>query len=465
MIDLSFLKGQRVAVMGLGKSGRASAHALLQAGVEVAAWDDGEAARQAAAAAGIPLLDLHAADFSQIDVLVWSPGVPHTFPQPNPVATRARAAGVEPVCDVDLLGRAAPCAQYVGITGTNGKSTTTALIGHILEADKRRTQVGGNLGIPVLTFDQLGERGVYVLELSSYQLELTRSVTHAAAVLLNITPDHLDRHGGMAGYIAAKKLIFAGQSAAHTAIIGLDDEHCRALCGELMAAGHQRLWPISAERTAPGGVYVRGDQLIDDTRGLTEPVLDLTTLPTLLGTHNRQNAAAAYAACRALRVPRPVIAEAMATFPGLAHRQQSAGAINGVRFINDSKATNADAAAKALATFEPIYWILGGQAKETGLDGLEQYLPRVRRAFLIGEATERFAAWLEERGVAFDRCGTIDKAVETAANAAFADRLAGATVLLSPACASWDQFANFEKRGEAFIEAVKHLTPAAGGAP
>jgi UDP-N-acetylmuramoylalanine--D-glutamate ligase len=465
MIDLSFLKEQRVAVMGLGKSGRASAHALLQAGVEVAAWDDGEAARQAAAAAGIPLIDLHAADFSQIDVLVWSPGVPHTFPQPNPVAIRARAAGVEPVCDVDLLGRAAPCAQYVGITGTNGKSTTTALIGHILEADKRRTQVGGNLGTPVLTFDQLGERGVYVLELSSYQLELTRSVTHAAAVLLNITPDHLDRHGGMAGYIAAKKLIFAGQSAAHTAIIGLDDEHCRALCGELMMAGHQRLWPISAERTAPGGIYVRGDQLIDDTRGLAEAVLDLTTLPTLLGTHNRQNAAAAYAACRALRVPRPVIAEAMATFPGLAHRQQSAGTVNGVRFINDSKATNADAAAKALATFEPIYWILGGQAKETGLDGLEQYLPRVRRAFLIGEATERFAAWLEERGVAFDRCGTIDKAVETAANAAFADRLAGATVLLSPACASWDQFANFEKRGEAFIEAVKHLTPAAGGAP
>jgi UDP-N-acetylmuramoylalanine--D-glutamate ligase len=465
MIDLSFLKGQRVAVMGLGKSGRASAHALLQAGVEVAAWDDGEAARRAAAAEGIPLLDLHAADFSQIDALVWSPGIPHTFPQPNPVATRARAAGVEPVCDVDLLGRAAPCAQYIGITGTNGKSTTTALIGHILEADKRRTQVGGNLGTPVLTFDQLGERGTYVLELSSYQLELTRSVTHAAAVLLNITPDHLDRHGGMAGYIAAKKLIFAGQSAAHTAIIGLDDEHCRALCGELMAAGHQRLWPISAERTAPGGVYVRGDQLIDDTRGLAEAVLDLTTLPTLLGTHNRQNAAAAYAACRALRVPRPVIAEAMATFPGLAHRQQSAATVNGVRFVNDSKATNADATSKALATFEPIYWILGGQAKETGLDGLEQYLPRIRRAFLIGEATERFAAWLEERGVAFDRCGTIDKAVETAANAAFADRLAGATVLLSPACASWDQFASFEKRGEAFIEAVKHLTPAAGGAP
>jgi UDP-N-acetylmuramoylalanine--D-glutamate ligase len=465
MIDLSFLKGQRVAVMGLGKSGRASAHALLQAGVEVAAWDDGEAARQAAAAAGIPLLDLHAADFSQINTLVWSPGIAHTFPKPNPVAVRARAAGVEPVCDVDLLGRAAPCAQYVGITGTNGKSTTTALIGHILEADKRRNQVGGNLGTPVLTFDQLGERGTYVLELSSYQLELTRSVTHTAAVLLNITPDHLDRHGGMAGYIAAKKLIFAGQSAAHTAIIGLDDEHCRALCGELMMAGHQRLWPISAERTAPGGVYVRGDQLIDDTRGLAEPVLDLTTLPTLLGTHNRQNAAAAYAAARALRVPRPVIAEAMATFPGLAHRQQSAGTVNGVRFINDSKATNADAAAKALATFEPIYWILGGQAKETGLDGLEQYLPRVRRAFLIGEATERFAAWLEERGVGFDRCGTIDKAVETAAGAAFADRLAGATVLLSPACASWDQFASFEKRGEAFIEAVAQLTPAAGGAP
>lgn len=463
MIDLSFLKGQRVAVMGLGKSGRASACALLQAGAEVLAWDDGPAARDAAAADGIPLVDLGAIDLSTVATVVWSPGIAHTHPHPHLVAERARAAGLTLVCDVDLLGRAAPCAQYVGITGTNGKSTTTALIGHIFDADKRRIQVGGNLGTPVLTFDPLGARGVYVLELSSYQLELTRSITHTAAVLLNITPDHLDRHGGMAGYIAAKKLIFAGQSGAHTAIIGIDDEHCRALCGELMMAGHQRLWPISAERKAPGGVYVDGDQLIDDTRGLAEPVLDLTKAPNLLGTHNRQNAAAAYAAARALRVPRPVIAEAMASFPGLEHRQQAVGVLNGVRFVNDSKATNADATSKALATYEPIYWILGGQAKETGLDGLEQYLPRVRRAFLIGEATERFAGWLEARGVAFERCGTLDKAVEAAAQAAFADRLASATVLLSPACASWDQFANFEKRGEAFIDAVAKLAPPADG--
>ena len=231
----------------------------------------------------------------------------------------------------------------------------------------------------------------------------------------------------------------------------------------LFRSGHQRLWPISAERKAPGGVYVDGDQLIDDTRGLAEPVLDLTKAPNLLGTHNRQNAAAAYAAARALRVPRPTIAEAMASFPGLEHRQQTVGVVNGVRFVNDSKATNADATSKALATYEPIYWILGGQAKETGLDGLEGYLPRVRRAFLIGEATERFAQWLEARGLGFERCGTLDKAVAAAAQAAFADRLSGAAVLLSPACASWDQFANFEKRGEAFIDAVAKLAPPADG--
>lgn len=454
MIDLSFLKNARVAVMGLGKSGRASVQALRLAGSDVLAWDDGAAPRAALAAEGTAPVDLNAVDFSAVDELVWSPGVPHTFPKPNPAAVRARAAGVEPVCDVDLLGRAAPDARYVGITGTNGKSTTTALIGHILEAAGVPAQVGGNLGTPVLTFDRLGADGVYVLELSSYQLELTRSITHTAAILLNVAPDHLDRHGGMAGYIAAKKRIFDGQGPTHTAIVGIDDEHCRVVAAQLSAVGRQRLWPISAERKAPGGVYVENGRLIDDTLGAAEPAVELAALPALLGTHNHQNAAAAYAACRALGVEPAAIAAAMATFPGLAHRQQTVATVNGVRFVNDSKATNADATARALATYEPIYWILGGRAKETGLDGLDDYMPRVRRAFLIGEATGRFAAWLEERGVAFDRCGTLDVAVKAAAAAAFADRLSGAAVLLSPACASWDQFADFEKRGEAFAQAV-----------
>lgn len=457
MIDLFYMQGLPVAVMGLGKSGLATARALMRSGAEVRAWDDGEAGRRAAADAGIPLVDLATADLSDLTTVVWSPGIPHTFPRPHPVAERARAAGLEIVCDVELLGRSERDAAYVGITGTNGKSTTTSLVGHVMEAAGRRIAVGGNLGTPVLTFPPLGAGGTYVLEMSSYQLELTLSITFDVAVLLNITPDHLDRHGGMDGYVAAKKLIFHRQTRPRTAVIGIDDPHCRAIRAELQARGDQTVWPVSARERAAGGVYALDGGLWDDTEGRDERVAELADFPALLGTHNHQNAAAAFAACKAAGVPVPAILAAMRTFPGLAHRQELVRTVAGVRFVNDSKATNADATEKALATFDPIYWILGGQAKETGLDGLDGYMGRVRHAFLIGEASERFAAWLEARGVAHSRCGTLDVAVARAAAMALAERLPDAAVLLSPACASWDQFANFEKRGEAFARAVRDL--------
>ena len=258
----------------------------------------------------------------------------------------------------------------------------------------------------------------------------------------------------MEGYIAAKKLIFHRQTWPRTAVIGVDDEHCRKIHADLVAAGDQRIWPISAQGPVAGGVYAADGWLVDDTDGAAERVVELSTLPTLLGTHNWQNAAAAFAACKAAGLPVPAIVAAMATFPGLAHRQQLVGEADGVRFVNDSKATNADATEKALATFDPIYWILGGQAKDTGLNGLESYMGRVRHAFLIGEAQEQFAAWLDAQGVAYTRCGTLDIATAKAAGLALAERLQGACVLLSPACASWDQFANFEKRGEAFAAYV-----------
>jgi UDP-N-acetylmuramoylalanine--D-glutamate ligase len=281
------------------------------------------------------------------------------------------------------------------------------------------------------------------------------------AVLLNITPDHLDRHGGMDGYVAAKKLIFHRQTKPRTAVIGVDDAICRQICEDLEAAGDQHVWPISAEGRVPGGVYADAGWLIDDTQGKAERVADLTGFPTLLGKHNWQNAAAAFAACKAAGVPAVAIVAAMKTFPGLAHRQQLVRTIGGVRFINDSKATNADAAEKALATFDPIYWILGGQAKETGLDGLDGYMGRVRHAFLIGEASEQFAIWLAARNVPFTACGTLDAAVRQATALALKEKRAGAAVLLSPACASWDQFPNFEVRGETFANLVNDL-PAEG---
>ncbi|MBK1837800.1 UDP-N-acetylmuramoyl-L-alanine--D-glutamate ligase [Azospirillum sp. YIM B02556] len=460
MIDLFYMQELPVAVMGLGKSGLATARALRDSGAEVRVWDDNPASRAAAEAEGFQAVDLATADLSDLTTIVWSPGIPHTYPKPHPVAERARAMGIELICDVELLGRAERDCAFIGITGTNGKSTTTTLIGHVLAAAGRKPAVGGNLGTPVLTFDPIGSGGTCVLEMSSYQLELTHSITFDIAVLLNITPDHLARHGGMAGYIAAKTLIFHRQTWPRTAVIGVDDEHCRKIHADLVAAGDQRIWPISARGPVAGGVYAADGWLVDDTDGEAVRVADLSALPSLLGVHNWQNAAAAFATCKAAGLPAPAIVAAMATFPGLAHRQQLVGMLEGVRFVNDSKATNADATEKALATFDPIYWILGGQAKDTGLNGLEGYMDRVRHAFLIGEAQDQFAAWLDAQGVAFTRCGTLDVATAKAAGLALAERLDGACVLLSPACASWDQFANFEKRGEAFAAYVANIIAA-----
>ncbi len=450
MIDLPDMNGRPVVVMGLGKSGLATAVALRHSGADVRVWDDNAAARAAAQADGFDLADPATADLSDRAAVIWSPGIPHTHPAPHPAALRARAAGIALVCDVDLLGRAERAAAFIGITGTNGKSTTTTLIGHIMAAAGRRIAVGGNLGTPVLTFDPLGAGGTHILEMSSYQLELTFSITFDIAVLLNITPDHLARHGGMAGYVAAKALIFRNQARPHTAVIGVDDALCREIHEELRAAGNQRVWPISARGPVAGGVYADAGWLVDDTGGKAERVAELAGFPALLGTHNAQNAAAAFAACKAAGIPADVIVRAMTSFPGLAHRQQLVATAKGVRFVNDSKATNADATEKALATFDPIYWILGGQAKDTGLAGLEGYMARVRHAFLIGEASDPFATWLGAQGVAHTRCRTLDVATAKAAGLALAEALPNACVLLSPACASWDQFANFEKRGEAF---------------
>jgi len=456
MIEVTQFRNQKVAVLGLARSGLASAASLQRGGATVMAWDDAAAKRDAAARAGLPIVDLGAADFASARALVLSPGIPHSYPKPHPVAAKARAAGVPIIGDIELLALAQRQAHFTGITGTNGKSTTTALVGHILAQAGRKAQAGGNLGVPVLLLEALGADGVYVLELSSYQLELTESLVLDVAILLNITPDHLDRHGGMAGYVAAKRRVFRGQGAKQTAIIGIDDDICRGIFAELQRAGRQRIVPISVRGVAPGGVYLAGGHLIDDLDGAAKPVLDMKEAPLLPGPHNGQNAAAAYAAARALGCGVAACVDGIKSFPGLAHRQEPVATIDGIRYINDSKATNADAAEKAIACYDDVYWIAGGRAKEDGIGALAPLFPRIRRAFLIGEAAPAFAATLEGR-VPFEIDLTLDRALAAARQAALTERHKGAVVLLSPACASFDQFRDFEERGARFRALVEHL--------
>jgi UDP-N-acetylmuramoylalanine--D-glutamate ligase len=453
MIDVTCFRNENVAVLGLARSGLAAAEALVKGGARVLAWDDAPARRATASSRGVPINDLAVVDLSGVRALVLSPGIPSTFPTPHKIAARAREAGIDIISDIELLARSCRAARYAGITGTNGKSTTTTLLGHILEDAGLPVAVGGNLGIPVLLLEALGAEGIYVLEMSSYQLELTKSLTFDVAILLNITPDHLDRHGGMEGYIAAKERIFAGQNPRQAAVIGVDDAICRGIAEKLAKTGH-KIIPISVERPVEGGVYVINGKLVDDIDSTQKQILDLADAARLPGSHNWQNAAAAFAAARCLGVDAAAAARGIKSFPGLAHRQELVAIIDGVRYINDSKATNADAAAKALACYDDICWIAGGVAKEGGIASLAAYFPRIRHAFLIGEAAAAFAATLSGQ-VPFTHSGDLATALGQARAAA----KPGGAVLLSPACASFDQFTDFEARGDAFRELVKALKP------
>lgn len=455
MIPLPFLAGKAVAVMGLGVAGLATARALAASEAKVMAWDDTPESRTRAEREGLPLVDLARADWAGIELLVLSPGIPHSFPIPHPVAARAREAGVPIVCDIDLLGRAQATgdgrARLLGITGTNGKSTTTALVAHVLGSADRTIEFGGNLGPPVLAMRPLGPDGCYVLELSSYQLERTESVAWDVGVLLNISPDHLDRHGGMAGYVAAKARMFATQADGAVAVIGIDDEDSRALANRLVTEGRLQVRRISGRRIEPGILGVEDDNLVDWTGGGSKrTILPLDDLHRLRGSHNRQNVAAAFAACRALGLGDDEIVAAVRSFRGLPHRQELVASIGPIVFVNDSKATNQDAAATALSSFERIYWIAGGQPKEGGYGAIDPYLDRIAHAFLIGAAAEAIANHLGDR-VPHTIAGTLDRAVSAAVDMAARDPVPDEKViLLAPACASFDQFANFGERGDAF---------------
>lgn len=448
MIPVPFLSGKRVAVMGLGKSGLATARALQDSGAGVMAWDDNEAARRLGAEAALPIANLMAVNLAKADLLVWSPGIPHTHPQPHPVAEKARAANIPVICDVELLARAKPDHRFLAVTGTNGKSTTTTLLTHVLNASGNLAAAGGNLGTAALDMPDLPGGGRYVLELSSYQLELVGSLQLGVGILLNISPDHLARHGGMAGYVAAKRRLFDFMLPGGAAVVGVDDGASKSMAAELSRLG-VRVVPISVKQALSDGVSAPDGVLLDNGK----PVCDLKDFPRLPGRHNWQNACAVYAAARAEGVPAKAIIAALATYLGLAHRQELVAEADGIRWINDSKATNADAADKALVCYDHIYWIAGGQAKEGGIKALEKHFSRIEHAFLIGEASESFAATLEGK-VRYTRCITLEKAVAAARNLAVSDSIDGAVVLLSPACASWDQFTSFEHRGDTFRDLV-----------
>ncbi len=452
MIDLGVLKGSSFVVLGLARSGLATARALKAARIDCVAWDDNAAAREAATKAGITVVEPASIDWSRMTALIISPGIPSRLPKPHPVAAAARAAGKKIVCDIELLARAQSEAGFVGITGTNGKSTTTALIGHILDQAGRRCEVGGNIGRGALDLAPLGDDGIYVLELSSYQLELLESFRANVAVWLNITPDHIDRHGDLAGYVAAKENIFARQQPGDCAVIGIDDWPSRAVYDRISTRSGIAAVPIQLERPVAGGVSFRAGMLVD----ADGYAVDFSGVPTLPGDHNAQNAACAWAACRWLDVPREKIVAGLKTYPGLPHRQERVAAVGKVVYVNDSKATNADATARALSSYHDIYWILGGQAKEGGVAPLAPWFDRIRHAFLIGEATELFASQLDGK-LAYSRCGDLRSALDAAHERAQRDSDGSAVVLLSPACASWDQWRSYEHRGDAFRAMARAL--------
>ena len=458
MMAATSFAGKTCAVFGLGQSGLSAVRSLKAGGAEALAWDDAAAMREKAAAQGVVLTELETADWTAIDALVLSPGVPLTHPQPHWCVKRAKDAGVEIIGDTEIFVRelAGSGAKLVAITGTNGKSTTTALIGHVLRQAGLDVQVGGNIGtFAVLDLEPPKPGRIYVIEFSSYQIDLTPGLKPDIGVLLNITPDHLDRHGTFNHYARVKERLFARQSHDDVAIVSIDDLPCRRIL-ERRGGGAGRAVPVSAIRVPDNGVGAVGDSIFDGTGGVVREIAGLEGARALPGAHNRQNAAMASAVARVLELEGRQIADGLRSFPGLAHRMEEVGRRGKVRFVNDSKATNAEAAAKALGSFQDIFWIAGGRAKAGGIEALAPLFDRIARAYLIGEAADDFAATLKGRAD-YVLCADLDEAVRRAAAEAAASTAAEPVVLLSPACASFDQFSSFEARGDAFRAAVAAL--------
>jgi UDP-N-acetylmuramoylalanine--D-glutamate ligase len=459
VIPITTFAGKKIAVFGLGASGLISASALLAGGADVVAFDDDTASIAKASAGGIPTVDLREIDWTKIAALVLAPGVPLTHPAPHWVVRLARKVYVEVIGDVELFcrerRRQAPGAPFVAITGTNGKSTTTALIAHLTAAVGMDTQLGGNIGTAILSLAPPSPGCVHVIECSSYQIDLAPSLDPSVGVLINLSEDHLDRHGTMENYAAVKERLVSGVPDDGTAIIGVDDECCEKIAARLAQAG-KRVVQISVRRKLKDGLYVESGRILRTREGQSSLIAELGGISSLRGLHNAQNAACAAAAALALGLAPAAIQAGLRSFPGLAHRMEEVGRRGAVLFVNDSKATNADSAAQALACFHDIFWIAGGRPKTGGIESLRPFFPRIRKGYLIGEAADQFAATLAD-SVTHETTGTLDKALAAAARDAATSSAQEPVVLLSPACASFDQYRNFEVRGDAFRALVQAL--------
>lgn len=457
MFPATTFKGKTVAVFGLARSGTATIEALQLGGATVHAWDDSAPAVEKAKVAGLPITNLHQLDFLTLDALVLSPGVPLTHPEPHWTVLKARHAGIEVIGDTEIFAReaAAAGARIVAITGTNGKSTTTALTGHVLSEAGLDVDVGGNIGKAVFLLRPPVRGRVFVLELSSFQIDLMPLLDPQVGILTNITPDHLDRHGSMENYAAVKARMFASQHKGDTALCGVDDDWCAAIAERVAASGAD-VRRVSVVKDLADGITAHDGVLRDKRAGEVVAEIDLRAMPALKGRHNWQNACMAYGAAAAMGVKPETVAAAMMRFPGLAHRMQQVARAGGIAFINDSKATNADAAEKALSSFTNIYWIAGGIAKAGGIAPLKPLFGNVARAYLIGQSAQDFANTIGS-SIPHAVCGTLEIAVEAALRDAEKDGKPDPVVLLSPACASFDQYPNFEVRGDAFVKAVSQL--------
>jgi UDP-N-acetylmuramoylalanine--D-glutamate ligase len=464
VIPIVTFAGRKIAVFGLGGSGLVSAQALLAGGADVVAFDDNADSLKKAEAAGIPTADLRALDWSKLAALVLAPGVPLTHPQPHWSVALAHKAAVPVIGDIELFcrerRRLAPAAPFVAITGTNGKSTTTALTAHLAASTGMDAQLGGNIGTAILSLEppqasDIAPTRVHVVECSSYQIDLAPSLDPSIGILINLSEDHLDRHGTMAHYADVKARLVAGVPQGGAAIVGVDDEWCRAIADHLAQSG-KHLVRISVRGALSDGIYAEGPRIVRAIAGKATPIADLTGIGSLRGVHNAQNAACASAAALALGLSPAAIQAGLRSFPGLAHRMEEVGRDGNVLFVNDSKATNADSAAQALVCFDDIFWIAGGKPKTGGIESLRGFFPRIRKAYLIGEAADEFAATLGD-DVPHETTGTLDKAVAAAARDAALSRARQPVVLLSPACASFDQYRNFEVRGDAFRALVQAL--------
>jgi UDP-N-acetylmuramoylalanine--D-glutamate ligase len=451
--------GKTVAVFGLGGSGLASCHALKAGGAEVIAGDDGTERLAEAAKAGFVTADLRTVNWSRFAALILTPGAPLTHPTPHWSVLMAGRAGVEVIGDIELFCRErqrhAPDAPFVAITGTNGKSTTTALIAHLMRFAGYDTQMGGNIGTAILSLEPPRKGRVHVIEMSSYQIDLTPSLDPSVGILINVSEDHIDRHGTLEHYAAVKERLVAGVQPQGTAIIGVDDVWCRASADRIEQAG-KRVVRVSVKNPLPDGLFVDHETVWRASGGARSEIAKIGGIGSLRGLHNAQNAACASACALALGVSTDVLQKGLRSFPGLAHRMEQVGRRGNVLFVNDSKGTNADAAAHALSSFADIFWIAGGKPKAGGITSLAEYFPRIRKAYLIGEAAPEFAATLG-KGVPHEISQTLDVAVTSAARDAEAAGLSEAVVLLSPACASFDQYRNFEIRGAKFRDLVQAL--------